>query len=140
MARMLGTIISETARLLKPAVDDMVLDVYTLSKIKFIGDCLDTPSSGRTVAPQCTVGYTQAGGGSNMLWGTFSWAFLEPMAVVEQTMNATGYLNIIADQLQPYKVSVFPAYKMEYSNRIKPCVTRLKECWSGSRNMMLNSS
>ncbi|GFW06991.1 transposase domain containing protein [Trichonephila clavipes] len=44
-----------------------------------------------------------------MLWGTFSWAFLGPVVVVEQTMNATGYLDIIADQLQPYKVSVFPA-------------------------------
>ncbi|GFW06990.1 hypothetical protein TNCV_3691861 [Trichonephila clavipes] len=58
MAQRLGTIISETARLLgcsrstvvstytkwvndgEPAVDDMVLDVYTQSKKKFIGDCL----------------------------------------------------------------------------------------------------
>ncbi|GFT97766.1 transposase domain containing protein [Trichonephila clavipes] len=30
-------------------------------------------------------------------------------AVVEQTMNATGYLNIIADQLHPYTASVSPA-------------------------------
>ncbi|GFW74053.1 uncharacterized protein TNCV_545771 [Trichonephila clavipes] len=58
MARRLGTSISETAQLLgcsrstlvstyakwindgETSVDDMVLDVYTLSKKKVIGDCL----------------------------------------------------------------------------------------------------
>ncbi|GFU88927.1 transposase domain containing protein [Trichonephila clavipes] len=44
-----------------------------------------------------------------MPWGTLSWASLGPVVVVELTMNATGYLNIIADQLHPYMASVFPA-------------------------------
>ncbi|GFV99621.1 transposable element Tcb1 transposase [Trichonephila clavipes] len=64
---------------------------------------------GEQLLPQCTVGHTQAGGGGILLWGTFSWASLGPVVVVEQTMNTTGYLNIIADQLHPYMVSVFPA-------------------------------
>ncbi|GBN47885.1 hypothetical protein AVEN_39367-1 [Araneus ventricosus] len=43
-----------------------------------------------------------------MLWGTFSWAALGPVVVVEQTMKAANYLNIIADQLHPYMAVVFP--------------------------------
>ncbi|GFU12054.1 transposase domain containing protein [Trichonephila clavipes] len=39
----------------------------------------------------------------------FSWEFLGPVVVVEQTMNATVYLNIIGDQLHPYMTSVLPA-------------------------------
>ncbi|GFW30062.1 transposable element Tcb2 transposase [Trichonephila clavipes] len=40
---------------------------------------------------------------------TLSWASLRPVVVVEQTMNATRYLNIFADQLHLYMTSVFPA-------------------------------
>ncbi|GFV63316.1 transposable element Tc1 transposase [Trichonephila clavipes] len=71
--------------------------------------------------PQCTVSHTQAGGGSIMLWGTFSWAFLGPVVVVEQTMNATGYLNIIADQLHPYMASVFPAGNAMFQQNNASC-------------------
>ncbi|GFS79622.1 transposase domain containing protein [Trichonephila clavipes] len=39
----------------------------------------------------------------------FSWVTLGPVVVVEQTMNATGYLKMIADQLHPYMAYVFPA-------------------------------
>ena len=57
---------------------------------------------------RCTAGYTQATGGGIILRGTFSWASLGPVVVVEQTFNATEYLNIIANQLHPYMASVFP--------------------------------
>ncbi|GBN67386.1 hypothetical protein AVEN_206033-1 [Araneus ventricosus] len=43
-----------------------------------------------------------------MRWGTLSWAALGPVVVVEQTMKAANYLNIIADQLHPYMAFVFP--------------------------------
>ncbi|GFX84967.1 transposase domain containing protein [Trichonephila clavipes] len=56
-----------------------------------------------------------------MLWGTFSWAFQGPVVVVEQTMNATGYLNIIADQLHPYMASVFPAGNGMFQQDNAPC-------------------
>ena len=42
-----------------------------------------------------------------MLWETFSWNSLEPVVMVEQTLNSTEYLNITAGQLHPYIVSVF---------------------------------
>ncbi|GBO19053.1 Transposable element Tc1 transposase [Araneus ventricosus] len=67
-----------------------------------------TPSARRTVAPSCTASHTQAGGGGIMLCGTFSWAALGPVVVVEQTMKAANYLDIIADQLHPYMAFVFP--------------------------------
>ncbi|GBL90541.1 Transposable element Tc1 transposase [Araneus ventricosus] len=43
-----------------------------------------------------------------MLWGTFSWAALGPVVLVEQTMKAANYLNITAYQLHPYMAFVFP--------------------------------
>ncbi|GBM76409.1 Transposable element Tc1 transposase [Araneus ventricosus] len=55
-----------------------------------------------------TADHSQAGGGGMMLWGTFSWAALEPVVVVEQTMKAANYPNITADQLHPYMAFVFP--------------------------------
>ncbi|CAL1285354.1 unnamed protein product [Larinioides sclopetarius] len=71
--------------------------------------------------PQCTVGHTQAGGGGIRLCGSFSWASLGPVVMVEQTMNATGYLNIIADQLHPYMTSVFPAGNGMFQQDNAPC-------------------
>ncbi|GFU97398.1 transposable element Tcb2 transposase [Trichonephila clavipes] len=53
--------------------------------------------------------------------GEFSWAFLGHVVVVEQTMNATGYLNIIADQLHPYMASVFPAGNGMFQQDNAPC-------------------
>lgn len=76
---------------------------------------------GEQLLPQCTVGHTQAGGGGIMLWGTFSWASPGPVVVVERTMNATGYLNIIADQLHPYMASVFPAGNGIFQQDNAPC-------------------
>ncbi|GFX09605.1 transposable element Tcb1 transposase [Trichonephila clavipes] len=76
---------------------------------------------GEQLLPQCTVGHTQACDGSIMLWETFSWASLGPMVVVEQTMNATGYLNIIADQLHPYMACVFPAGNGMFQQDNAPC-------------------
>ncbi|GFT10568.1 transposable element Tc1 transposase [Trichonephila clavipes] len=71
--------------------------------------------------PKCTVSHTQAGGVSITLWGTFSWTFLGPVVVVEQTMNATGYLNIIAAQLHPCMASVFPAGNRMFQQDHTPC-------------------
>ncbi|KFM58856.1 hypothetical protein X975_26253, partial [Stegodyphus mimosarum] len=56
----------------------------------------------------CTAGHTQASGGTIMLWRTFSLAVLGPLVMVEQTMKDANYLSIIADNLYPYMVSVFP--------------------------------
>ncbi|GBM84291.1 hypothetical protein AVEN_59607-1 [Araneus ventricosus] len=56
-----------------------------------------------------------------MLWGTFSWAALGPLIVVEQTMKAANYLNIIADQLHPYMVFVFSTGNGIFQQDNAPC-------------------
>ncbi|GBN58371.1 hypothetical protein AVEN_17900-1 [Araneus ventricosus] len=63
---------------------------------------------GEQLLTSCTAGHILAGGGGIMLWGAFSWAALGPVVVVEQTMKAANYLNIIADQWHPYMAFVFP--------------------------------
>ncbi|KFM60793.1 hypothetical protein X975_13643, partial [Stegodyphus mimosarum] len=43
-----------------------------------------------------------------MLWGTFSWVAGGSLAVIEENMKAADCLNVTADHLHPYMVSVFP--------------------------------
>ncbi|GBO07132.1 hypothetical protein AVEN_124387-1 [Araneus ventricosus] len=69
----------------------------------------------------CTAGHTQAGGGGIMLWRMFSWAALGSVIVVEQTMKAASYLNIIADQLHPYMAFVFPTGNVIFHQDSAPC-------------------
>ncbi|GBN44516.1 hypothetical protein AVEN_238581-1 [Araneus ventricosus] len=56
-----------------------------------------------------------------MLWGTFSWADLGSVVVVEETMKAASYLNIIADQLHPYMAFVFPTGNGFFQQDNVPC-------------------
>ncbi|GBN34478.1 Transposable element Tc1 transposase [Araneus ventricosus] len=76
---------------------------------------------GEQFLPSCTAGHTQAGGGGIILWGTLSWAALGPVVVVEQTMKAVKYLNIIADQLHPYMAFVFPTRNGIFQQDNAPC-------------------
>ena len=39
----------------------------------------------------------------------FSWHILGPLIKVEQRLNATGYLNIIANQVHPFMAAVYPS-------------------------------
>lgn len=43
-----------------------------------------------------------------MVWATFTWASLGTLVVVEHTMTAADYFNIIVDQLHPFRAAVFP--------------------------------
>ncbi|GBM26547.1 Transposable element Tc1 transposase [Araneus ventricosus] len=73
---------------------------------------------GKRLLPSCTAGHTQAGGSGIMLWGTFSWVALGPVVVVDQTMKAANYLNIIAD---PYMAFVFPTGNGIFQQDNAPC-------------------
>ncbi|GBM44521.1 Transposable element Tc1 transposase [Araneus ventricosus] len=75
----------------------------------------------KQLLPSCTAGHTQSGGGGIMLWGTFSWVALRPVVVVEQTMKAANYLNIIADQLHSYMAFVFPTGNGIFQQDNAPC-------------------
>ncbi|GBM53193.1 Transposable element Tc1 transposase [Araneus ventricosus] len=76
---------------------------------------------GELLFPSCTAGHTQAGGGGIMLWGTFSWAAMGPVVVVERTMKAVNYLSIIADQLHLYMEFVFPTGNRSFQQDNAPC-------------------
>ncbi|GBL87658.1 hypothetical protein AVEN_81290-1 [Araneus ventricosus] len=76
---------------------------------------------GEQLLPSCTAGHIQAGGGGVMFWVTFSWAALVRVVVVEQTMKAANYLDIIADQLHPYMAFVFPSGNGIFQQEIVPC-------------------
>ena len=88
---------------------------------------------------QLWYSHKQTNGGSIVLWRTFSWASLGLLVEVKKTLNDTGYLYIIAYQLQHTGHLSFQQ-EMECSNRTRLHVTSLELCWSGSRNVMLNSS
>ncbi|GBO34810.1 Transposable element Tc1 transposase [Araneus ventricosus] len=76
---------------------------------------------GEQLLPSGTAGHTQACGGGIMLWGEFSWAALGSVVVVEQTMKAANYLNIIADQLHLYMAFVFPIRNGIFQQDNAPC-------------------
>ncbi|GBN00555.1 hypothetical protein AVEN_76605-1 [Araneus ventricosus] len=83
--------------------------------------CQGKPSARRTVAPLLySRSYTSWWWRYHAL-GTFSWAALEPVVVVEQTMKAANYLNIIADQLHPYMAFVFPTGNGIFHQDNSPC-------------------
>ncbi|GBM33762.1 hypothetical protein AVEN_47057-1 [Araneus ventricosus] len=56
-----------------------------------------------------------------MHWGTYSWAALGPVVVVEQTMKAANYLHIIADQLHSYMAFIFPNGNGIFQQDNAPC-------------------
>nr|KAF6360105.1 hypothetical protein mMyoMyo1_011063 [Myotis myotis] len=58
--------------------------------------------------PTCISTTLQAGGGSVMVWGMFSWHDLGPLIHVEQRPNSTTYLSIIADQVHPIMLMAYP--------------------------------
>ena len=76
---------------------------------------------GERLLSQCITGHTKASGGCIMLCGTFSWASLEPVVVLEQTLNAMECLNIIANQLHLDMVPVFPTENGKFQQKNVPC-------------------
>ncbi|GFV81917.1 HTH_Tnp_Tc3_2 domain-containing protein [Trichonephila clavipes] len=91
---------------------------------------------GEQLIPQCTVSQTQASGGSIMLWGTFSGTRGSGRVDHECYRVFEHHCGPVA----PLHGLLFFQLEMECSNRTTSHVTRLKLCWSGSRNIMLNFS
>nr|KAF6324887.1 hypothetical protein mMyoMyo1_008338 [Myotis myotis] len=61
-----------------------------------------------SMQPTCMSTTLQADGGSVMVWGMFSWHDLGPLLCVEQHLNSTTYLSIIAGQLHPIMLMAYP--------------------------------
>nr|KAF6330375.1 hypothetical protein mMyoMyo1_012365 [Myotis myotis] len=71
--------------------------------------------------PTCMSTSLQAGGGSVMVWGMFSWHDLGPLIRVEQRLNSTTYLSIIADQVHPIMLMAYPNGDGFFQQDNAPC-------------------
>ena len=58
--------------------------------------------------PKCIATTLQAGGGNVIVWGMFSWHSLGPLIRVHGRQNKTSYLNIVADQVHPVMLMIYP--------------------------------
>ncbi|KFM64391.1 Transposable element Tcb1 transposase, partial [Stegodyphus mimosarum] len=58
--------------------------------------------------PATIAGTVQAGGGSIMVWGMFSWHSSRLASLVEGTMDQYKYASVLADHVHPYMRIVFP--------------------------------
>ncbi len=63
---------------------------------------------GEHMAPGCTMGRRQAGGGSVMLCAMFCWQTLGPVIHVDVTLTHTTYLSIVTDHVHLFMETVFP--------------------------------
>ncbi len=59
--------------------------------------------------PSCLVTTVQVGGGGIIVWGIFSCHTMGPVVPIEHRLNATAYLNIVADHVQPFMTTVYPS-------------------------------
>ncbi len=62
-----------------------------------------------SMVSSCLVSMVQAGGGGLMVWGIFSWHTLGPLVPIENLLNATAYLSIVADHVHPFMTTVYPS-------------------------------
>ncbi len=60
--------------------------------------------------PSCLVSTVQAGGGGVTVWGIFSWHTLDPLVKIENNLNTTAYLSIVADHVHPFMTTVYPIF------------------------------
>ncbi|KAK3538082.1 hypothetical protein QTP70_028642 [Hemibagrus guttatus] len=63
---------------------------------------------GEHMAPGCTMGRRQDGGGSVLLWSMFCWETLGPAVHVDVILTRSTYLSIAADHVHPFMETLFP--------------------------------
>ncbi|KAK3524459.1 hypothetical protein QTP70_029308, partial [Hemibagrus guttatus] len=73
------------------------------------------------MAPGCTMGRRQAGGGSVMLWAMFCWETLGPAIHVDVTLTSTTYLSIVADHVHPFMETMLSDGCGLFQQDIAPC-------------------
>ncbi len=71
--------------------------------------------------PSCLVSTVQAGGGGVMVWGMFSWHTLGLLVPIEHRLNATAYLNIVADHVHPFMTTVYTSSDGYFQQDNAPC-------------------
>ena len=73
----------------------------------FLLNCVDGWVSARHlhwehIAPGCTIGKRQAGGGTVMLWAMFCRETFSPAIHVDVTLTRNTYLIIVANLVHPF--------------------------------------
>ena len=76
---------------------------------------------GKQLLDTCTAGRRQAGGGSIMLWGTFTWTSMGPVELVQGTMTAETYRTLVADHVHPFMTTMFPNGSGIFQQDNAPC-------------------
>uniref|UniRef100_A0AAY5L9N5 Tc1-like transposase DDE domain-containing protein n=1 Tax=Esox lucius TaxID=8010 RepID=A0AAY5L9N5_ESOLU len=76
---------------------------------------------GEHMAPGCTMGRRQAGGGNVMLWVMFAWETLCPAIYVDVTLTPTTYLSVVTDHVHPFMATVFPDGIGLFQQDNEPC-------------------
>nr|KAF6360135.1 hypothetical protein mMyoMyo1_011093 [Myotis myotis] len=71
--------------------------------------------------PTCMSTTLQAGGGSVMVWDMFSWHDSGPLIHVEQPLNSTTYLSIVADQVHIIMLMAYPNGDGFFQQDNAPC-------------------
>ena len=87
--------------------------------------------------PATIAGRVQAGGGSILVWGMFSWYSLGALRIVEGTMDQHKYASILADHVHPYMRHVIPRM-MASTSRTMRRVTQLAVYVHGSKNTRMS--
>ena len=71
--------------------------------------------------PTCLVPTHQAGGGGSMVWGMFSWHTLGTLLLINNRLNATAYLSIVADHVHPFMATMYPSSNGYFQHDNAPC-------------------
>ncbi len=103
--------------------------------IQMVGSEIGEKNMKAWIHPDSTI---QAAGGSVMVWRIFYWHTLGPLVPTEHRLNATAYLSIVADHVNPFMTTVYHLL-MATSSRIMLHVTKLKPSQTGFLNMTMSS-
>ncbi len=91
--------------------------------------------TGEHMAPGCTMGRRQAGGGSVMLWAMLSWETLGHAFHVDVTLTHTTYLSIVEDHLNPFMETDFPGGCGPFQQDNAPCYkVKITQEWFEEKN------
>ncbi len=91
--------------------------------------------TGQHMAPGCTMGRRQAGGGSVMLWAMLGWETLGHAFHVEVTLTHSTYLSIVEDHLHPFMETDFPGGCDLFQQDNAPCYkVKMTQEWFEENN------
>ncbi len=88
--------------------------------------------------PSCLFSMVQAAGGGVMVWGIFSWHTLSPLVPIKHRLNATAYLSIVTEHVDPFMTTVYSSSD-GYFQQDNAHVTKLKSSQTGFLNMTMSS-